>query len=139
MIDIKYENEVTINNIPVRPGQLWKKTYYRKNLETGRYYLSNIYTLMFITGIDDKYIYYKGVRDTSISGELIYKKMTAIDDNLVILFDNSHVIKLNDKNINDDKANTDTTTNGSTITRYSLCKIYPESLLERLKKFEPLI
>lgn len=138
MIDIKVENEVTINNIPVRPGQLWRKSYYHKNLETGRYYLLSFNTLMLITDIDDKYIYYKGVRDTSISGELIYKKMTAIDDNLVILFDNSHIIKLNDKNINDDKADLNTT-NDSTIIRYSLCKIYPESLLERLEKFEPLI
>lgn len=130
MLYIKDENEVTINNIPVRPGQLWRKSYYRKNLETGRYYLLKFYALMLITSIDDKYIHYKEVRDGSIE-ELNYKYMTEIDDNLFILFDNNHVFKFNDKNINDDKSNISST-------KYSLCKIYPESILENLKKFEPL-
>lgn len=135
MIDIKDENEVTINNIPVRPGQLWRKSYYGKDSTTGRYYLLRFGTLMLITSIDDKYIHYKEVRDGSIE-ELNYKFMTEIDDNLLILFDNNHVIKLNDKKIYDDKANT--SIYSGTITRYSLCKIYPESVLEDLKKFEPL-
>ena len=57
-------NEVTINSIIVKPGQLWQEDYYAKIFETGGYYKMNFNKLMVVTNITNTAIEFMEVIPT---------------------------------------------------------------------------